>query len=81
MTRHAMVPSKPLIMSLTARRAIDDLRRPGEIWTMLRRTWALWRHRARTRAELRLIPSHQLNDLPFDTSAIVSERKKAFWKG
>jgi uncharacterized protein YjiS (DUF1127 family) len=50
------------------------------MWAALSRTLALWRHRARTRAELGLIPGHQLNDLPFDTSAAVNERAKPFWR-
>ena len=79
MIRQAIVPLRPLILAVPARHAID-LRRPGEMWAALRRTLALWRHRARTRAELRSIPGHQLNDLPFDTSATLNERAKPFWK-
>lgn len=63
-----------------ARRASDDGRRLGEMWAALCGTLALWRHRARTRAELRSIPSRQLRDLPFDTAETLNEQGKPFWK-
>ena len=78
MTRHTIVHIR--VLSLTARRAIDQVRRLGARWAPLGRTLALWRHRRRTRAELHLIAGHQLNDLPFDTSTILHERGKAFWE-
>jgi len=42
--------------------------------------WVLWRQRARSRAELDLIPDHRLKDLPLDMAAILYERDKPFWK-
>jgi uncharacterized protein YjiS (DUF1127 family) len=80
MTRHAMIRTRPLLLAATSRRTINDTRWLGERWTALGRTLTLWRRRARSRAELDLIPHHRLNDLPFDTSMIVSERNKPFWK-
>jgi uncharacterized protein YjiS (DUF1127 family) len=80
MSRHAMVSSTPLMVAVAARRAIDDVRWPGETWAAVRRTLALWRQRARSRAELRSIPSHQLHDLPFDTAETLNEQGKPFWK-
>jgi uncharacterized protein YjiS (DUF1127 family) len=71
-----------------ARRAIDDAGRLAETWAAtcvttwaaLRRTLALWRQRARTRAELRQIPDHLLSDLPIDTSTLLIDRSKPFWR-
>jgi uncharacterized protein YjiS (DUF1127 family) len=80
MTGRAIVTPRLLVVAVTARRALDDVRRPGAMWAALRRTLALWRHRARTRAELRSIPAHQLKDLPFDAQAALSEWTKPFWK-
>ena len=80
MSRHAIVSTKHLPLSLRAPRAIDDAGRLGERWAALHRILAVWRHRARTRAELRLIPDHQLKDVPFDMSTIANERAKPFWK-
>ncbi|HLH91710.1 MAG TPA: hypothetical protein VKX28_24940 [Xanthobacteraceae bacterium] len=81
MSRQATVSSTPLTGAVTARRAIADVRRwLGEMWASLCRTLALWRHRARTRAELRSIPRHQLHDLPFDTAVTLNEQNKPFWK-
>jgi uncharacterized protein YjiS (DUF1127 family) len=73
-----MVPTRPRLLSATPRRAINDTRWLGERWAALSRTLTLWRQRARSRAELDLIPHHRLNDLPFDTAMIVSERNKPF---
>jgi len=80
MIQDAMVPARPLLPSATARRAINLDRGSGEGWATLRRTLALWRERARSRAELRRMPDHRLTDLPLDTSAILNERDKPFWK-
>jgi len=65
-----------------ARHAIDDARQPSGRWgwAALRQTLALWRHRARARAELRRIPDHLFKDLPFDAEMVLSERDKPFWK-
>ncbi len=80
MSRHAMAHDKPFLPSAMAWRAMSDARGLGERWAMLGRTLALWRRRARSRAELDRIPKHRLNDLPADMSAIQSERAKWFWQ-
>jgi len=71
-----MVPRRPVLLSEGAAPA----RWLGEGWAALRRTWLLWRQRARSRAELDLIPAHRLKDLPFDTSTILNERAKHLWE-
>jgi uncharacterized protein YjiS (DUF1127 family) len=80
MTGHAIVPTRPLLRSATPRRAIADMRWLKDTWAAVGRTMTLWRQRARSRAELDLIPDHRLNDLPFDTSVVKAERHKPFWK-
>jgi uncharacterized protein YjiS (DUF1127 family) len=80
MTRDALASLRPLAVSDIARRSTNDAGQLAERAAALGRMLAVWRHRARTRAELDLIPSHRLNDLPFDTSTIWNEREKPFWK-
>jgi len=80
MTQNAIMPTKPHLLAATARRAVNGARGLGERWAALRRTLALWRERARSRADLDRIPAHRLNDLPFDKSMISSERNKPFWR-
>ena len=80
MTRHATAPARPLLLSMMTRRAVNDAHRLGERWAALHRTLVLWRRRARTRAELDLIPSHRLKDLPHDMTTILNERDKQLWE-
>ena len=84
MSQYPTIPARHLLLSGMAQRAINDAARLSEtwaaIWAELRRTLDLWRQRARTRAELRMIPDHRLNDLPIDTSILLSDRGKPFWR-
>lgn len=84
MTHHAAVPASHLLQSGMARRAIDDAGRLAatcaRFWAELRQTLTLWRQRARTRAALRLIPDRLLSDLPMDTSTLLIDRGKPFWR-
>jgi uncharacterized protein YjiS (DUF1127 family) len=80
MPRHATVARRTLLLSMIAQRALDDARRLKCGAAALTLTLAEWEHRERSRAELNRIPDHQLKDLPYDTSVILNERQKPFWR-